>query len=118
MDPDQLAISERTELHNGRASFFSWQIAVLMTTSGRRQSKTSVLSTNVDQKSLETEFSIVICHPAGVKWQSKTLFLAIFDPGSSIVIIVFDCRLPDVVTVCVAVRCCFIEQDTRFSLQR
>ena len=35
-----------------------------------RQSKTLIPSTNVDQKSLETEFSI------GDKWQSKTLFLA------------------------------------------
>ena len=30
-------------------------------TQGRRQSKTSILSTNVDQKSLETEFPIAIC---------------------------------------------------------
>ena len=36
-----------------------------------------ILSTNVDQKSLETEFSIAICRPTGDKWQSKTLFLAI-----------------------------------------
>ena len=47
---------------------------------------------NVDQKSLETEFSIVICRPTGDKWQSKTLFLSIFDPRF------FDCeerfRLP------------------------
>ena len=28
-----------------------------------RQSKTLILSTNVDQKSLETGFSIAICHP-------------------------------------------------------
>ena len=53
-------------------------------TSSRWQSKTLILSTNVDQKSLETEFSIPICRPAGDKWQSKTLFLAIFfDPCSS-----------------------------------
>ena len=67
MDPDQLAISERTELHNGRASLFSWQNAVLMTTTGRRQSETSALSTIVDQKSLETEFSIAICRPISDK---------------------------------------------------
>ena len=30
-------------------------------TPGKRQSKTLILSTNVDQKSLETEFSIAIC---------------------------------------------------------
>ena len=36
-------------------------------TPGWRQSKTSILSTNVDQKSLETEFSIVICRQSGDK---------------------------------------------------
>ena len=51
---------------------------------------------NVDQKSLETEFSIAICRPTGDKWQSKTLLLAIFDQCSSIVKSVFDCRLPGV----------------------
>ena len=30
-------------------------------TPGRRQSKTSILPRNVDQKSIETEFSIAIC---------------------------------------------------------
>ena len=63
---------------------------------GRRQSKTMILSTNVDHKSLETEFSIAICRPIGDKWQSKTLLLAIFEPRSSIVKSVFDCRLPGV----------------------
>ena len=48
----------------------------------------------VDQKPYETEFSIAICRSTGNKWQSKTLFLAIFDPRSSIVKVVFDCRLP------------------------
>ena len=33
----------------------------------------------VDQKSLETEFLISIYHLTGDKWQSKTLFLVIFD---------------------------------------
>ena len=61
-----------------------------------RQSKTSILSTNVDRKSLETEFSIDICRPTGDKWQLKTLFLAIFDPRSSIVKSVFDCHFPRV----------------------
>ena len=32
----------------------------------------------------------------GDKWQSKTLFLSIFDPRSSIVDIGFNCRLPSV----------------------
>ena len=62
---------------------------------GRRQSKTSILSTNVDQKSLETEFLIAICRPTGDKWQLKTLS-SDFDPRSSIVKSVFDCRLPGV----------------------
>ena len=34
---------------------------------------------NADQKSLETVFSIAICRQSGDKWQSKTLFLTIFD---------------------------------------
>ena len=54
-------------------------------TPGRRQSKMPILSRNVDQKTLETEFSIAICRHTGDKWQSKTLFLSIFDPCSSIV---------------------------------
>ena len=48
------------------------------------------LSTNVDQKSLETEFYIAICRPTGDKCQSKTLFLVIFDPRSSIFKSIFD----------------------------
>ena len=56
-----------------------------------------VLSRNDDQTSLETEFSIAICRHNGDKWQSKTLFLSVFDPRSSIVYCDFDCRLPDVV---------------------
>ena len=54
-------------------------------TPGRRHSKTIILSTNVD------------------KWQSKTLFLAIFDRRSTIVKSVFDCRLPGVCIVCAPV---------------
>ena len=65
-------------------------------TLGRRQSKTLILSTDVDQKSLETEFSIAICRQSENKWQSKTLFPAIYDPRSSIFKSVFDCRLPGV----------------------
>ena len=41
-------------------------------------------------------FSIAICRHTGDKWESKTLFLLIFDPRSSIVDNVFDCRLPGV----------------------
>ena len=43
-------------------------------------------STNADKKSLETIFSIAICRQLGDKWQSKTLFLTIFDLRSSIVL--------------------------------
>ena len=53
-------------------------------------------STNVNQKSLETEFLIVICRLTGDKWQSKTLFLAIFDLCLLIVKSIFVCRLPSV----------------------
>ena len=53
-------------------------------TPDRRQSKTLMQSTNVDQISLETEFLIAICRPTGDKWQSKTMFLKIFDQCSSI----------------------------------
>ena len=49
-----------------------------------------ILSTNIDQISLEIEFLIAIC---GGKWQSKTLFLAIFDQRLSIVKSIFDCHL-------------------------
>ena len=62
-------------------------------TSDRRQSKILILSTNVDQNIVKTEFSIAIFRPTGDKWQSKTLFLSIFDPRSSIVKSVFDCHL-------------------------
>ena len=46
-------------------------------------------------KSLETELSIAICRLTDDKWQSKTLFLAIFDPHA-LIKSVFDCRLSDV----------------------
>ena len=68
-----------------------------MNTSDRRQSKTLMLSTNADPRSLETELSTAICRPTGDKWQSKTLFPAICDPRSSIVQSVFDCRLSDMI---------------------
>ena len=43
------------------------QIAVSLDTPDMRQSKTLLLSTNVDQKWLETEFLIAICRPTGDK---------------------------------------------------
>ena len=38
-----------------------------------------------------------MCRPTGDKWQSKTLFLLIFDMRSLIVDYVFDCHLPGVI---------------------
>ena len=61
-----------------------------------------ILSTNVHQKSFETEFLIAICRPTGDKWQSKTMFLTSFDPRSSIVKSVFDRHLSGVVIALVA----------------
>ena len=65
-------------------------------TLGRRRSKTPMQSMNVDHKSIETVFSIAICRHIGDKWQSETLFISIFDPRSSIVDSVSDCRLSGV----------------------
>ena len=65
----------------------------------RRQSKMLILSTNIDQKPLETVFSIAMCRQSGDKWQLKILFPAIFDTHSTIVKSVFDCCLPGVVMV-------------------
>ena len=64
-------------------------------TSGRWQSKTLMLSTNVD-KIVRNSVSIAICRQSGDKWQSKTMFLSIFDRRSLIAQSVFDCRLPGV----------------------
>ena len=50
-------------------------------------------------KIIRNRFFIAICHPTGNKWQSKTLFLAIFVPRSSIVKSGFDCLLPVVLTL-------------------
>ena len=52
-----------------------------------------ILSTNVDQKLLETEFLIAICRQTGDKRQWKTLLLAIFYLHLSIVKSVLNCRL-------------------------
>ena len=41
---------------------------------GRRQSKTPILSRNVDQKSLETEFSIAICRHVATNDNRKHRF--------------------------------------------
>ena len=50
----------------------------LFKTLDMRQSKMFILSTNIDQKLLQTEFLIDICRQTGDKWQSKIPFLAIF----------------------------------------
>ena len=47
---------------------------------------TLILSTNTDQKSLETVFSIAICRQFGDKWQLKTQLLTIFYLCLSIVL--------------------------------
>ena len=70
-------------------------------TPDRRQSKTLILLTSVDQKSLKTKFSIAICRQIGDNWQSKTLFLSIFYPRSSIIKRVLDCRLSGVLLLIV-----------------
>ena len=57
-----------------------------MFTSDRRQSKMLLTIDERGPKSLETVFSIVIGRQFGDKWQSKTLFLTIFDLRSSIVL--------------------------------
>ena len=66
---------------------------------GGNRKRTHYPWTNIDQKSLETEFPIANCRPTGDKWQSKTLFLAIFDLRWSIVKSGFDSRLSGVINV-------------------
>ena len=60
-------------------------------TPGRRQSKTPILSRNIDLKSLETEFSIAIWRQMAIENTVSIVFL------SAIVDSVFDCRLPGVI---------------------
>ena len=67
------------------AFFILYEGKAFSHTLGRWQSKTPILSRNVDKKSLETEFLIAICRHTDDKWQSKTLFLSIFYLRSSIV---------------------------------
>ena len=69
-------------MENG--DFFQYNLNTF--TPGRRQSITPILSRNVDQKSIETMFLIAICRPTCDRWQSKTLFVSIFDPCSSMLI--------------------------------
>ena len=69
----------------------------------QKQSKPDILgdnrkrfkqSTKVDQKSLETVFLIAICRPTGDKWQSKTMFLTVFDLSTSIVLVFLIAACP------------------------
>ena len=60
-------------------------------TPDRRQSETLILSTNVGQNSLKTEFSIV-----GRQIAIENTVSSDFDPRSSIVKSVFDCNLSGV----------------------
>ena len=94
-----------------RLKFFFVVAKITISTPGRRQSKTPILSRNVDNKSIETVLSIAICRYTGDKWQSKTLLphwrqMAIentvsigFFSHSSIVDSAFDCCLPGVISV-------------------
>ena len=45
------------------SGFKNLKVVMCICTPGRRQSKTLILSTDIDKKSLETEFSIAICRP-------------------------------------------------------
>ena len=68
------------------------------TTPGRRQSKTLLLSTNVDQNSYNLSFRLPFVARLVTKMAIKNTFLANFHPRSSIVKSVFDSRLPGVFT--------------------
>ena len=61
---------------------------------GGTRKRDIILSRNVDKKWLDKAFLIAICQ----HWQSKTLFLAIFDQPLLIIKSIFDCRLSSVVT--------------------
>ena len=90
-------ILHNLEIVTGESSIYTFSCITTISVSHRIEAIVNInISTNVDQKSLETEFSIAICRHAGDKWQSKTLCLASFDPRSSIVKSVFDCRLSGV----------------------
>ena len=89
-------MSKHTDLYSASYSCFCCFCRTPFTHRVGGNRKTPILSRNVGQKSEETVFVIANCRPTGDKWQSKTLFLSIFRPRSSIVDYVFDCRLPGV----------------------
>ena len=78
-------VTDLTEEHKRKVSS--------VTTPGRRQSRTLILSRNQDQNSLETEFSIAIWR------QIATETTVSIDFYSAFVDSVFDCHLPGVVTI-------------------
>ena len=53
-------------------------------TGDRPQSKTLLTIDGRDRKSLEAAYLFAMCRQSGDKWQSKTLFLTIFDLRLSI----------------------------------
>ena len=72
-----------------------------MNTPDRWQLKTLIISTNIDLRLLETDFFDCRLSPDWRQTASKTLFLAICDPHSSIIQSVFDCHLSDMIKECV-----------------
>ena len=56
-------VTDLTEEHKHKVSS--------VTTPGRQQSRTPILSRNQDQNSLETEFLIAICRHTGYKWATE-----------------------------------------------
>ena len=58
-------------------------------TTDMRQSETLLTIDERGYKSLKTVFSSVISRQSGDKWQSKTLFLKMFELRSSIVLMIF-----------------------------
>ena len=67
----------------------TFTITIKYTTSSHRigsNQKRSKQSLNADQYALETVFLIAICRQSSDKWQSKKLFLTIFDLRVSIVL--------------------------------
>ena len=81
LDPVCHVNHERYVAINRRLEFL-WQ---MLTRIGGNQKRYNSLSKILDKKYLDAVFLIAICRQSGDKWQSKTLFLTIFDPLSSIV---------------------------------
>ena len=67
-------------------------------------------------KIFRNRVSIAICHPTGDKWQSKTLFLAIFDLCWLIFKSIFDCRISGVCMYICIYTCMFSMYEKWFPL--